>query len=186
MTVDHRDYALQAFDAAGLPPRPRTAEQALSYISLLLAMLPASEKAGYVGKGGDNIAPLPDGTTVSVSRICYPDRQIYKVMNDAPNGTAQWVDDGLLPTNQTYVPFTGLHITPIPDTHPVPAGDVDHAQLVRIAAAHDQLVLVVEAHRQRMEAINARFDADVASLQRQIDGLSTPAAPAVKKPWWQF
>jgi len=114
MNVIHLDIAQRAFDASGLPPTPpyRSVEDALRYITILLGMLPPEEHAGYVGKGGDNIAALPDGTTVSVSRIGYPDGHLYKVLSDAPNGSSQWVDNGQRPSDQTYVPFTGAHTDP--------------------------------------------------------------------------
>ena len=99
MMVDHADFARQAFDTSALPPTPRTVQDALRYIRALLALLPAGEEAGYVKgpAGGENVTALPDGTLVRISRVMYPDGQIYKVMSDAPNGGPQWVEEDVPP-----------------------------------------------------------------------------------------
>ena len=114
MTVDHGDIAQQAFTASALPSPPRTLENALKYITKLLGMLPAAEQAGYVKgpAGGENVTALPGGTLVRISRVMYPDGQIYKVMSDAPNGQPQWHAEDVRP--ELYVPFAGPHIE-IPD-----------------------------------------------------------------------
>jgi hypothetical protein len=116
MFVDHRDIAEAAFVASGLPPTPpdRAVESVLPYITILLGMLPPEEEAGYVlaPPDGENVAFLADGTPVRISRVMYPDGQMYKVMNNAPNGGPQWVLDDV--NEDLYVPFDGDH-TPPPD-----------------------------------------------------------------------
>src|SRR6186713_1878190 len=109
MTVDYAEQARQAFNACALPPSPRTVEDALRFIEALLAVLPPGEQAGYVKgpAGGENVAQLADGTIVRISRVMYPDGQIYKVMNDAPNGGPQWVPEDVRP--DLYVPFASAH-----------------------------------------------------------------------------
>lgn len=103
--MDHTDLARAAFDASLLPPPPRAVTDALRYVTNLLGMLPPNERAGYVKgpAGGENVAPLADGTLVRVSRVIYPDGQIYKVLSDAPNGNPQWVAEDMRP--DLYVPF---------------------------------------------------------------------------------
>jgi hypothetical protein len=112
---NHVDIAQAAFQASGLQPTPpfRTANDALRYVTILLSMLPADERAGFLLKpGGENIAPLPDGTMVSVGRICYPNGDLVKVMGDVPNGNPAWViEDNVGPAR--YYPAKGG--TPQPD-----------------------------------------------------------------------
>lgn len=142
MIVDHSDIAQIAFDQADLPDPPRAVEDSLHYVTLLLSMLPEGEHAGYVGKpAGENIAPNPDGIMVSVGRVCYPDGQIYKVMNDVPNGTSQWVDNGLIPDGQTYVSYNGTHTDP--GTPPTDGGDA--LDLEPRVAALENRVAALEA-----------------------------------------
>ncbi len=114
MTVDHSDIAQQAFASAGLPAPPRTVEQAFVYLKRLLSMLPAAEKAGFVRApaGGENVVTLPDGTPVRISRIAYPDGQLYKVMSDAPNGGPEWADNGIAP--ELYEPTDGVDLGGVP------------------------------------------------------------------------
>src|ERR1041385_1841861 len=117
MQNDHGDLARQAFDASTLPAPPRTAQDALGYLNLLLSLLPPGEHAGYVTApdGGENSAYLPTGEFVRVGRVCYPNGQLYKVMSDVPNGGPQWVDNGLVPAGQKYVSYNGLHTLPTID-----------------------------------------------------------------------
>lgn len=111
MQVDHTDLAVAVYHEQ---PPEHTVTGALSYLTRLLGRLPPAEAAGYLAKpSGENIAPLADGTLVSVSRVCYPDRQIYKVMRDAPNGPPAWDDNGVAPPGQDYHPF-------VPPTGPPP------------------------------------------------------------------
>jgi len=136
--VDHRDLAERAFDASQLPDPPRTGGMAFAYLNRLLAMLPAAEQAGYVKApaGGENLIALPDGRgLVRTARVIYPDGQIYKVMNDVPNGTPQWEREDVRP--ELYVPFTGAHVA-LPDTDEPPAPD-DATLEARVATLEQQL-----------------------------------------------
>jgi hypothetical protein len=185
MNVIHLDIAQRAFEASGLPPTPpyRSVEDALRYITLLLGMLPPEEHAGYVGKGGDNIAALPDGTTVSVSRIGYPDGHLYKVMSDAPNGSSQWVDNGQRPSDQTYVPFTGQRAEP---TAPVPPGpNVLEPRVRQLEEEVDGLqALHAEVLRQLTdlnEGFKAHADQIAALNQESRDGHVHPVGLFARK-----
>ena len=116
MTVDHDDLARQAFDASALPSHAAHAWKTHCVHHEAAGMLPAGEQAGYVKgpAGGENVTALPDGTLVRISRVMYPDGQIYKVMSDAPNGQPQWHAEDVRP--ELYVPFGGPHV-PVPDPH---------------------------------------------------------------------
>jgi hypothetical protein len=182
MTTDHLDIAEQAFILSALPPPPRLPDEALRYLTRLLGLLPAEEQAGYLGKpGGDNIAALPDGTFVSVSRICYPDGQLYKVMSDAPNGGPQWVDNGLVPAGQRYIPFGGPHTMPAPDDPPPPTVDLT-ARVVALEVAVIALRALFEEQLRQLGNVNL--------LQRdfgeRLVALENKPPPAPPRPWWQF
>jgi hypothetical protein len=169
MTVDHAEHARQAFDASALPPRPRTVEDALRYITALLAVLPPGEQAGYVKgpAGGENVAPLPDGTLVRISRVMYPDGQIYKVMSDAPNGGAQWVAEDVRP--DLYVPFGGTHTT-FTGTRPPALEPVDLTPLLtRIAD--------LEVRAQQLHSAFAEVSRQIALLNQQIAELHAKPTP---------
>src|SRR5438874_919324 len=73
----------------------------LDFVLRVLAALPANEKAGLLRKdGGDNIARYePAGVNVSVSRVCYPDGTLVKILTDAGPGGANgpaWNDNGTI------------------------------------------------------------------------------------------
>jgi hypothetical protein len=154
--IEHRDIAEQAFASTHLPAPPRTVEQALVYITNLLALLPAEERAGYVQgpNGGENVTPLADGTLVRISRVMYPDGQIYKVMSDAPNGNPQWVPEDIRP--DLYVPYGGPSVPP-DDTVPPEQPGVDPGPiLARLAALEAEMVKKADA--ERVKAINDRLE----------------------------
>jgi hypothetical protein len=155
--IDHRDLAEQAFAASNLPTPPRMVEHALVYITNLLALLPADERAGYVKgpNGGENVTPLADGTLVRISRVMYPDGQIYKVMNDAPNGGPQWVPEDVRP--ELYVPYGGPSVPP-DDTVPPEQPSVDLGPILAGLVALERAV-GTKAESDRVEAINARLNA---------------------------
>lgn len=166
-TPFHPELAEQAYDAAALPPPPRTVQHALTYITRLLSMLPPVEAAGYVKgpAGGENVAALPDGTLVRVSRVMYPDGQIVKVMSDAPNGGPQWVLEDVRP--DLYVPYSG---TTVPT--PPPADGLE----LRVKLLETRMAIAIEMAsaaiketaitKQRVEAINDRLIAvDAASVK---------------------
>lgn len=61
---------------------------------------------GLLLKGsGDNIYTC-GGETYSISRVCYPDGHIFKVLGDAGpggNNTPQWVDDGFVTPDRYHI-----------------------------------------------------------------------------------
>jgi hypothetical protein len=159
MIVDHRDIAEAAFVASGLPPTPpdRVVASVLPYITILLGMLPPEEEAGYVlaPPDGENVAFLADGTPVRISRVMYPDGQMYKVMNNAPNGDAQWVLDDV--NEDLYVPFDGDHTPP-----PTPPDD--------------EALAALEARVTTLEAQLAAFVGWTHEITKQIGILNNQAA----------
>jgi hypothetical protein len=174
MKVEHPDIARQAFSATALPPPPRAVKDALGYITKLLSMLPPDEQAGYVKgpAGGENVSPLPDGTLVRVSRVMYPDGQIVKVMNDAPNGGPQWVFEDVRP--QLYVPYTGGHT----------ASDVDRPPAAAVAPPVDlapllQRIADLEQRAQQLHAAFAEISRQIGALNTQIADLSAKPGPAL-------
>lgn len=162
--IDHLIIAEDAFRVANLPPPLRAPADALRYVTVLLGMLPANERAGYVKGplGGENVEPLPGfGTLVRVGRICYPDGQIYKVMGNVPNGGPQWVVEDVRP--EFYVPFAGTSAS-----QPVPAPVPDPALL-----------------RWQLEVIKqiGIINQQLGALEPRIQALEArPVANA--KPWW--
>lgn len=159
---NHADLARQAFDASALPDPPRPLDAALRYITLLLASLPVAEDAGYVRSfpGGENTLPLPDGTPVRVSRVIYPNGELYKVLNDAPNGNPQWVleEEG---RSDLYVPYGGPHDTP---TEPPPPSHELEDRLTLLEGQVRDLIRRVDGNHDRVEAINTRFADESARL----------------------
>jgi hypothetical protein len=155
MQIDHANIARAVF---GADPPNGTVDGALGYVTRLLAALPADERAGYELKpGGENIAPLDDGTMVSVSRVMYPDGQLYKVMTDAPHGEPEWADDGTLDPAR-YRAFAADAASP-PVAPPAPdwitQGD---AALLRLGECIE-----------RLDALRVQLDANTEKIQQQID-----------------
>jgi hypothetical protein len=177
--IDHTHLARRAFTLTALPPPLRRVEDVMPYLTRLLGLLPVEELAGYVKsfRGAENTRPLPDGTLVRVGRVMYPDGQIYKIMNDVPNGGPQWVAEDVRP--ELYVPYTGPHEFPPPsEPNPDPEPDPDPPPelIVRINMLEEQMrsALVQLAEKadtehvrvvaQRVEAINTRFASESSGL----------------------
>lgn len=116
---EHFDVVEDAFDKFLKEiPQPRPVLRALPFIQDILSHL-QKEKYGYVTGpiGGENIAILDDGTPVRISRICHPNGQLIKVLNNAPDGGPQWVKEGI--EKHLYYPFaslTGEENGPVPDS----------------------------------------------------------------------
>lgn len=162
------EIARQAFGASELPAPPRTAQDALHYITTLLSMLPPGEQAGYLLKqAGENIAPLPDGAIVSVGRICYPNGKLVKVMNDVPNGGPQWVEEAAVESNRYYA-YTGAFVSREPPSSPPPSDDL---------LALRTRVTVLETRTNLVWEIYAELAKQIAILNQQIEILTNRPAP---------
>jgi hypothetical protein len=95
----------------------------LDFLLRVIAALPAEEHAGLLRKDdGENISVYPPaGIKVSLSRLCYPDGAIYKVLADAGTSPASgnfpaWTDNGVVSPTR-YVPVTGSS-RPMPPNPP--------------------------------------------------------------------
>ena len=128
MTVDHLNIVRAVHDEE--PPNNTSLEALLNFVLRVLQALPASERAGLLRKdGGENIALYaPAGVNVSISRICYPDGTIYKILTDAGVGGSNgpgWAENGVVDT-KLYIQV-GTVIPPEP-----PHGDhgYDDGQVV--------------------------------------------------------
>lgn len=167
MVVDHENIAQQVY---GVKLPARTVEGALGYLTALLDALPRFEQAGYLLKpAGENIAPLPDGTLVSVGRICYPDGQLYKVMTDVPNGVPEWSDDGTVDPSR-YRAFAAS-APPTPGLEPEPP-----------APAHrDPVVEAIGRVWEELVALRRQSDANTEKIQQQIDQVVKNAEASAAK-----
>ena len=117
--MSHLDIVVQQHNLT--PPDNRSPEGVLAFVLRVLAALPAEEGAGLLRKdGGENIAFYPPAQcNVSISRVCYPDGKIWKILTDAgvggTNGPA-WNDDGFVEPNR-YIRIIENHPGP---TEPKP------------------------------------------------------------------
>lgn len=116
--MDHLDI-VQRLRALEPATTFTTEEKILTFVLKVLDALPTSEGAGLLRKdAGENITwYTPAQCNVSISRVCYPDGQLYKILTDAgPGGGngAGWADDGLVEKNR----YIAIH--PIPEPEPVP------------------------------------------------------------------
>lgn len=160
--IEHADVARAAFTASALPPPPRTAADALDYITTLLGRLPTDEQCGYVAgpSGGENVWSLPTGRVVRVSRVMTPDGQIYKVMNNAPNGGPQWVAEDVRP--DLYVPFTPT----APFVPPTPPGE-DATLVARIQLLETRASLLWEVYAELARQIGT-INQQLAALDVEV------------------
>ena len=187
--IDHRDLVLQAFAANPLPSPPRAVADVAPILFWLLEHLPQSEQAGFTqsSAGAENTIRLDDGTYVRVARVSYPNGQIYKFMNDVPNGGPQWVAEDVRP--DLYMPYRATG-TPVPPTTSTLEARVTALERLvpQLAGLEpvDVLRRTVAANHDRMEAINARFDRDIAALRRDLAALQAAPAPAKRPSWWPF
>ncbi len=145
MTVNHEDVVKQV--AAQKAPDNTSTDTLLPFVLRVLAALPPSEKAGLLRKdGGENIARYePAGVNVSISRICYPDGSIYKILSDAgPGGTngPSWADNGTV-DKAMYVAVDGTHVVTgggggTSGAQPYPGDDWSSGLMQAINATYDE------------------------------------------------
>lgn len=158
--TDYTEIAHQAFeDVAPWPPTPRDVEAVRPYLLRTLFLLPPADHIGYcqAPPGGENSITLPDGTLVRVGRVCWPNGQIVKIMNDVPNGGPQWVEEDIRP--ELYLPYS---TEPVPPT-PEPPSDLEP----RLEAVE---IEVAELKRQvaGLIAVNAGLQGQISELAKQI------------------
>lgn len=125
------------------PPEP-TEDGLVAFLLRLIAALPASEHAGLLRKdAGENIGWYePAQVHVSLSRVCYPDGHIVKVLADAGANPASgnrptWGDSGEILDLKFYVAVKSGEATPPPpsvntnyDDHRVVAFELDVRDLL--------------------------------------------------------
>ena len=165
MMVDHADLrgrrSTQCLAARHAPFTTRCVFRAL------LALLPPAEGRIRRGTTRRRERPeLPDGTLVRISRVMYPDGQIYKVMSDAPNGGPQWVEEDIRP--ELYVPFTDAH-TIGGGTVPPTVSPVDLTQLL-------SRIENLERHSDQLHSAFGEVSRQIGALNSQIAELA--ARPA--------
>jgi len=158
--MNHEDIVRRV--AEQFPPDNTSTDTLLVFVLRVLAALPANEKAGLLRKdGGENIARYePAGVNVSISRICYPDGSIYKILSDAgPGGTngPSWADNGTVdPKLYTPVGKSGTGPAPPPQT---PRGvGYDESEVVAFAKDCDQF-LRPDSGRVGVNCARMQFDA---------------------------
>lgn len=108
------------------PPDTSSVEGILAFLLKVIGALPRDEGGGLLRKdAGENIAwYAPRNCNVSISRVCYPNGKIWKVLTDAgPGGQngAGWGDDGYVETSR-YLEIVSTE--PIPDPRPVELGEL--------------------------------------------------------------
>lgn len=171
MAAEHLDIAILSFNAVNLSRPPRTVESIRPYLEETLKNLPIGENYGYVKapNGAENSITLEDGTFVRVARVMTPDGQLYKIMNDVPNGGPQWVAEDIRP--DLYHPYPTNSADPIepPDAHLDARVSYLEHENERLSRELQFLQQTVEANRARMEAINTRMNAiDLASVKKPL------------------
>lgn len=143
----------------------------IPFLVELVKELPVDPTSGVPGllskNGGENITFYePVGVNISISRVCYPNGQIFKVLSDAGPGGVNgpiWHDDGLVNAGR-YVAVAGAGQGDSNDdtnghTHPV-----DPTILAQIAS----LVETVVHHQQQLNALHEGF----AEISNQIRALN--------------
>jgi len=105
---------------ARVHPPEKTVDGALAFLLRVIAALPPEEAAGLIEEDGENTADY-QGHTVRVSRVCYPDGSIYKILTDVPttNGP-QWADNGMIDPEKYLAVVSGPN-TDLP-SHPSEPG----------------------------------------------------------------
>lgn len=131
-----------------------TPDGMLAVLLRIIGALPREERGGLLRKdAGENIAwYAPRQCNVSISRVCYPDGQIYKVFTDAgPGGTngPAWNDDGFVEVSR-YLEIVSTQ--PIPE--PVPVPTPCHCDMAAMQAALDAVRASVIALGQELDQLD--------------------------------
>lgn len=187
MRDDHSDivkqqYALQPPTIGEALPASEQIQSLLAYLLRVRAALPQDEKPGLLRKdAGENVIfYAPAGFNISISRICYPDGQLYKVMQNAGpqfpgadrnNANAPtWADDGLV-DKARYIggPFAPI-VVPVP-VEPIPVPDAPPAEQPNEPDPLVAFIVNALTHISgQVEAVDAKFAALQAQLQKGFHG----------------
>lgn len=165
MAINHTDIVQR--ERASMDPT--SAESILACLVRVVKALPPDEKGGLLRKdAGENILFYPPtNCNVSISRVCYPDGQLYKIFTDAgPNGAngPAWNNDGTVEPSR-YLNILG----DVPPPPPAP----DLSELIKRVQGLESTV-----DRHATELTNAEL-ANIA-LAKRVAILE--AAPAFELP----
>lgn len=177
-----QQYALQPPTIGENLPANDQVQSLLAYLLRVRAALPQDEQPGLLRKdAGENVVYYaPAKVNISVSRICYADGQIYKVMQNAGpqfpgadrnNANAPtWADDGTVEKFR-YIggPFAAVELPPVPVPVPVdpPAPPVDPAEPDPVVAF---LVNALNSLAQSQAILHAQLEAVNVQLKKGFHG----------------
>lgn len=177
-----QQYALQPPTIGENLPANDQVQSLLAYLLRVRAALPQDEQPGLLRKdAGENVVYYaPAKVNISVSRICYADGQIYKVMQNAGpqfpgadrnNANAPtWADDGTVEKFR-YIggPFAAVELPPVPVPVPVdpPAPPADPAEPDPVVAF---LVNALNSLAQSQAILHAQLEAVNVQLKKGFHG----------------
>lgn len=101
----------------------------------------AGEGCGFLQKVGENVIVVGEDS-LSISRVCYPDGQIYKVLSDAgPGGQngPQWVDDGVVDAGRYRASVREDNPAPVPGPPPGPPPGIPIEMILELNQRIDDL-----------------------------------------------
>lgn len=126
------------------------------------------------GPGGENEF-MVNGVSYSISRVCYPDGHIFKILSDAgPGGQngPQWADDGTVDPSRYRVAIApdGSTPQPVPVPTPVPAPDV----------TKEEFEFLSEQVTRLQDGLSA-VENDLIELRAKVSVLEAKPAPPLPK-----
>lgn len=136
-----------------------TPEGILAFLLKVIGALPREERGGLLRKdAGENIAwYAPRNCNVSISRVCYPDGKIWKVLTDSgvggTNGPA-WNDDGFVEISR-YLEIVST--VPIPEPAPVPPTPC-RFDVSAVSARLDQIHAAIIALGQQVDRMDNELE----------------------------
>lgn len=148
-------------------PIDRTSEKSIFQFTKRVAFeLHKVDGCGLLIKdGGENVV-IENGKSYSISRVCYPDGQIYKILSDAGPGGAngpQWSDDGKVEPNRFAEPI------PVGDAPQEPPGP-DPSLGARVTKLEGDLLNVFGSLENVVKAVNFLND-QCNALNTQVKSL---------------
>lgn len=109
--------------AQQFPIDNRTVSSIFEFTKRVVEKLSKIDNCGFEQKTGENVI-IYNNQSVSISRVMYPDGQLFKILSDAgPNGNngPQWALDDKIDSSR-YIPFTNTPNTIPPDNPPTNNG----------------------------------------------------------------